>query len=444
MMRLSGALLYTVHGPRGINFRISADDAIRAVQDKYGRRWFGAQLDYLGLDTPSKEFLPFYLCSGRVHATFVGNASYSETTTSPDGKGSRTSTRHVSTALQTLDSVFEENRTQIYAGYKYNIAHVHHALRGDQLSHSLRKMHEVDTTGATINLFEQSTGTMLEFVEMEVRRQAEETAQALVRSFHPSANSVSVTFREFTFHLDEVTPTFVPCFVVKADYGEERYTLYVSGLTGQVGGPYLLNAVYIARATTLTTLAAALLLVPNKVAAFFGAVASVATYYVAFYVARWYPAYRRNSHRETREQLRRQNLGVDAGGFRPSASSQRIQHEYRSSSYWDTHPYQRRQGGRDASSGASSARSSSTMGSRGTSARGSSTSNAWAIHDPLGYYEVLGLSGEESVNEIRSAYRRVVLAQHPDVGGSNESMAKANEAYRVLRDPKRREAYDKS
>ncbi|GET88946.1 Dnaj domain protein, putative [Leishmania tarentolae] len=426
------ALCYIVHAPRGINFDLSADDAIRRIRDKYGRYWFGAQLDYLHLETPSKEFLPFYLCSGRIHASFVGNVSYSDHTTSGDGKSTRSSTRYVSTSLQTLDSVFEENKTQIYAGYKYSIAHVHHALRGDQLSYSLRKMYEVDTSGATINLFEQSTRTMMKFVEMEVRRQAEETACSLVRSFHPSADSVTVEFKEFTLHLDEVTPTFVPCFVVKAEYDAERYTLYVSGVDGQVGGPYLLNSVYIARTTALGTLATALFLVPNKVAGFFfGSVACVATYYVAFFAARWYPVMRRNWSRQKRERLRRENLGLDQGGYRPNTSSQHIEQEYRSSTYWDTHAYQQR-------------RHTGSGGSRSASSSSSSSFSAHSMADPLGYYRALGLHGNESVNEIRSAYRRIVLKQHPDVGGSNEAMVKVNEAYRVLRDPKRRAAYDQS
>ncbi|KAG5503447.1 hypothetical protein JKF63_05586 [Porcisia hertigi] len=424
------ALCYTVHTPRGINFNISADDSICRVKEKYGRRWFGAQLDYLWLGTPSKEFLPFYLCRGRIHASFVGIVRYSVNTTSSDGKGSHNSTRYVNTSLQTLDSVFEENKTQIYAGYKYNIDHVHHALRADQLSYSLRKLYEVDTTGATINLFEQSTRTMMGFVEMEVRRQAEETACSLVRSFHPSADSVTVEFKEFTFHLDEVTPTFVPCFVVKADYDAERYTLYVSGFNGQVGGPYLLNSLYIARVTALATMATTLLLVPNKVAGLvFGFAACVATYYVSFFAARWYPAVRRNWNRRNRERLRRENLGIDQGGYRPTTSSQRIQQEYRSSTYWDTHAYQQR-------------RHTDSEGQRSASSSSSTTSSVHSIADPLGYYRTLGLHGDESVNEIRSVYRQIVMKRHPDVGGSNEEMAKVNEAYRVLRDPKRRAAYD--
>jgi ribosome assembly protein YihI (activator of Der GTPase) len=435
MLSRSRALRYLVHSPRGVSFSLSADDAVKRIRDKYGRRWFGARLDYLGLAQPSKEFLPFYLCSGRIHATYVGNITYTNSgDLSKGGNTVSSSTRQTSTSLQTLESVFEENKTQIYAGYKYNIDHVHSALRSDEMAYSLRKMYEVDTTGATINLFEQSTSTMTRFVEMEVRRQAEATALSIVRSFHPSAQSVSITFKEFTFHIDEVTPTFVPCYVVKADYDAERYTLYVSGVNGQVGGPYLLNSLFIARTTALVTVAGALLFTPNKVAGLvYGSVLSIATYYATFYAARIYPAMRRNWNREKREKLRRENQGIDSGGYRPHTTSQRIQQEYQTSSYWDAHAYQqkRKTASRGSTSGADNDKSSS------------SASSSRTMSDPLGYYRILELRGDESVNEIRSAYRQIVLKKHPDVGGSDEVMAKVNEAYRVLRDPKRREAYDR-
>ncbi|KPA79147.1 putative Dnaj domain protein [Leptomonas pyrrhocoris] len=437
MFWCSRVLRYLVHSPRGVNFSLSADDAVSRIRDKYGRRWFGARLDYLDLEHPSKEFLPFYLCSGRIHATFVGNITYSTNQMSVDGKSTSSSTRRVSTALQTLESVFEENKTQIYAGYKYNIAHVHSALRSDEMSYTLQKMYKVDTAGATINLFEQSTSSMIKFVEMETRRQAEATAQSMVRSFHPDAQSITIAFKEFTFHIDEVTPTFVPCYVVKANYDEERYTLYVSGVNGQVGGPYLLNSLFLARTTALAVVAATLFVVPNKIAAFvYGSVISVAAYYAAFYTAKWYPAMRRNWNRHQRQKLRTENLGTDHGGYRPSTTSRHIQQEYRTSSYWDSHPFQQRKWKTAHAAG-------TDTGSARASSASSASSSSHPVADPLGYYRILELRGDESVNEIRSAYRRIVLKQHPDVGGSEEAMTKVNEAYRVLRDPKRRDAYDR-
>ena len=73
----------------------------------------------------------------------------------------------------------------------------------------------------------------------------------------------------------------------------------------------------------------------------------------------------------------------------------------------------------------------------------------------LTYYEVLGVSPEAGSREVRSAFRRQAKKQHPDLrheDGSRAASARAAdtamrlllEAYRVLSDPEKRRAYDRS
>jgi curved DNA-binding protein len=62
------------------------------------------------------------------------------------------------------------------------------------------------------------------------------------------------------------------------------------------------------------------------------------------------------------------------------------------------------------------------------------------------YYEVLGVSRDASEDEIRSAYRRLARAYHPDVNkepGAEDRFKEISEAYEVLRDPEKRERYDR-
>ncbi|KEG10477.1 DnaJ chaperone protein [Trypanosoma grayi] len=412
----SFVVLVRVHSPRGLPFQLGADDAIARVRQKYGSRWFGASQEFLQLHPASAEFIPFYYCQGTITGTFRGIISYSENTTDINGKAT-SSTRETTTALQPLNSVFSSNRTQIYAGYKYNIHHVHTALRHEENPLHLRKMRFVDTTNATINLFEQSTNTLNVFVNEEVRRQAEETARAMVRSYHPGASTIRVDFTDLQIRLENVTPVFVSCYVVKAQYDGQMYTLYVSGANGTVSGPFLINSLYVGRLAAVGAVGLSVLLWPNKVAGLaFGSLLSVPVYYAAFYAAKFFPSHSRDYYRTQRRRMRSKHEDADRSGFRPGVDSHRIDEEYRRSSYWDTHMFQQGTHG----------------GSGGT------------VKDPRGYYAALGLSGTESVNEIRSAYRRFVLVEHPDAGGSTERMAKLNEAYRVLRDPKRRAEYDQS
>ncbi|OGY25490.1 MAG: molecular chaperone DnaJ [Candidatus Woykebacteria bacterium RBG_16_43_9] len=62
------------------------------------------------------------------------------------------------------------------------------------------------------------------------------------------------------------------------------------------------------------------------------------------------------------------------------------------------------------------------------------------------YYEILGISKTATEAEIKSAYRKKARAHHPDVdksAGAEQRFKEINEAYQVLSDSQKREAYDR-
>jgi DnaJ-class molecular chaperone len=62
----------------------------------------------------------------------------------------------------------------------------------------------------------------------------------------------------------------------------------------------------------------------------------------------------------------------------------------------------------------------------------------------MNYYEVLGVDPDSSQQQIRYAYRNLVLTHHPDAAGDHDQFVKINQAYETLKNVSKRRQYDQT
>lgn len=60
----------------------------------------------------------------------------------------------------------------------------------------------------------------------------------------------------------------------------------------------------------------------------------------------------------------------------------------------------------------------------------------------MDYYQILGVNENSSQDEIKAAYKKLAMKNHPDRGGDTKKFQEISQAYDTLSDPQKRQNYD--
>ncbi|KEG12766.1 putative chaperone protein DNAj [Trypanosoma grayi] len=301
--------------------------------------------------------------------------------------------------------------------------------------------------------FAMSTVTALSVVDARLSRSMvlHRIDQELVK-FHGSFLKSNITLTSVYKESVRLRPIFLPMMKLTVTTGASNTPLpsFVCGATGKVVGPVLQVTKRAKLSVMAFSGAAALLLTAPVIDPGIATAAAIASAVMSLHVRR-YLLVMRFLREQARQMAELKMTGMvyfasDQQGYRWSPEDEeRAEYEYREELRQRARKkeaFEQRVKEEAARDEARNARHIDAKNRRRTDLENV---------DPLGYYKLLGLTGREfsaTAKDIAKAFREAAQQHHPDVanpGDNNETknrMQKIIHAYKVLRDPRTKKAYD--
>ncbi|KAF8279220.1 hypothetical protein TcYC6_0019530 [Trypanosoma cruzi] len=347
---------------------------------------------------------------------------------------------------------------QVSASYLHPLSTVEHCVAGTHVPSmlisrfELLKELEAMEKPPKVIPFSMSTVTALSILDYRlsrsmVLRRIDEELVKFHGSFVRSCVTLTSVFKESV----SIRPAFLPMmkFTVSTGTNATPVPSFVCGATGKVVGPILhLSQRAKMSAVTLSGATALLMLAP-VVGPGIATAAAIASAVASVYVRR-YLLTLRFLRDQARQMAELKTTGMlyfssDQNGYRwTPEDEERAEYEYRE----ELRQRARRKEAFEQRVKEEAARDEA-RGKRQIDPKNGRRTDLEDV-DPLGYYQLLGLTGRElsaTAKEIARAFREAARHHHPDVAHRNDDdvknkMQRIIHAYKILRDPKTKKAYD--
>nr|CCC91570.1 putative chaperone protein DNAj [Trypanosoma congolense IL3000] len=349
---------------------------------------------------------------------------------------------------------------QVSASYLHPLSMVDHCLAGTHVPSMLISRFELFKELETMERrprvipFTMSTATALSVVGSRLTRSRvlRRIDQELLK-FHGSFVKSNLTVTSIYKESISIRPVFLPMmrFAVTTGASSSQCVNFVCGATGKVVGPVLhlsqrkrMSVVLLSGSVTLLALSAA---VGPGVATAASIAAAAISLRVQQYLMLLYFRGQQARHMAELKTAGMTYFTSDEQGYRWSPEDEeREEYEYREELRRQARKRQSFEQHVKEEAARDEARRTRNINPR--ERRRNDLQNV----DPLGYYKLLGLVGREfsaTGKDIAKAFREAAQRHHPDVANGEDTDSEARgrmqeiiHAYKILRDPKTKKAYD--
>ncbi|KAG0307011.1 hypothetical protein BGZ98_001251 [Dissophora globulifera] len=433
---------------------MNVTQAEEVFQKYHGHSFFSAKVSQV--DKIEALYIPFWAASTSVKSKILSAQVGWDRLVTRYNRVTRQNETSWETTWRTIQTQHEFSNTypstipdlQIYASYKYRRGFVNQIRSGTSiLDAKPLKPQDMESTDAEdkkrglgnrgLDPFTLKPAIALKFVKTAIEEnEVRKAEQWLVQNY--KCDQSRIISMDFQYNNLVLAPIYMPVYVFSIRHLDRTFRTFVQAhdAAGLVGGLRFYSWQRVSAVTAICAIAGLTIMGTSR----FGMTMTTGFWLgvvAPSLIVAWSVLYYPILDLRVRDMWRQREMA----GHEEEASSaswdadwtkayDRFEEEQRRQDWSENQQYQQ----------------GSSQGSRSSS---SSYSSAGIADDPQGYYATLGVSKGASVQEIQSAFRGLAMKWHPDRFSTPAEKAMGKKkfqeitaAYSVLRDPKKRRAYD--
>ncbi|EGD82652.1 hypothetical protein PTSG_03310 [Salpingoeca rosetta] len=270
----------SIRRPKFVDFKLSDEDALEAVQKWLPKLAPNAIKKALQEQHPTRAFLPFWTYEVEVHSKFRGEVGVSQARAAWEPEASSYSVhsdqnwRDTQGWLDVGDRHFAATipEMQVYAGFTFRRQNVQ-ALKGSFVKDAVEfdpSAHQHALEGATVYPYEMTPEFSWSLIRARINDLEAEMAEAVLKQYY-AAESVRYVRTKTTVLNCAMQAVYMPAYIFTVSAGDRVFRTFVSGVSGEVGGQKIYSSVTLGTIASVVAGAATSVFIPEPTTVAFAA-----------------------------------------------------------------------------------------------------------------------------------------------------------------------------